>query len=99
MATIDNVKTSLNPPITTTDFDSYLTDLISAAKLDLGIAGVSLPTTLDTLCEPAIITYCAYHWEQEHGSIDRAARFKSAYDEQKSQLGMATGYTNWGVTS
>lgn len=99
MATIDKVKISLDPPVTTSDFDEYFNDLIDAAQLDMGIAGVTLPDTLDTLCERAIITYCAYHWEQDHGSVDRAARFKSAYDEQKAQLGMATGYTNWGVTS
>lgn len=95
MATLEKVKISLDPPITSTVFDDYLTDLMSAAELDLGIAGVTLPAELDSLCDRAIITYCAYHWEMDHGSVDRAARFKVSYDEQKAQLGMATGYTDW----
>lgn len=99
MATVAQVKISLDPPITTTAFDDYFTDLIAAAELDLGIAGVVLPATLDALCNRAIISYCALHWEQDHGSIDRAARFKTSYDEQKAQLGMATGYTVWSATT
>lgn len=95
MATLAQVKISLDPPITTELFDDYLTDLMSAAELDLGIAGVSLPETFDSICNRAIITYCAYHWEMDHGSVDRAQCLKASYDEQKAQLGMATGYTQW----
>lgn len=95
MATVAQIKISLNPPITVTDFDDHLTDLMNAAKLDLGIAGVVLPAELDALCDRAIITYVAFQWEAEHGNLERAARFKTSYDEQKAQLSMATGYTDW----
>ena len=90
MATIDNVKVALR--ITTTAYDSELTYLIAAAKLDLGIAGVVVPETLDAIVERAIITYCKLHF----GIPDDAERLQRSYDEQKAQLVTATGYTNWG---
>ena len=78
--------------ITTTDFDSELTNLIAAAKSDLGIAGVSLPSTIDEICTTAIITYVKMHF----GQPDNYQLLKASYDEQKAQLATATGYTNWG---
>ena len=90
MALIDDVKVACR--VTTTTFDSELTRLINSAKLDLGIAGVELPTELDALCDTAIITYCRMNF----GDPDNYDKLKASYDEQKAQLGMATGYTNWG---
>lgn len=87
---LDKVKLALR--ITTNAFDSELTDLISAAQLDLGIAGVVVPDMLDALVTRAIITYCKLNF----GSPDEYDRLKASYDEQKAQLGMATGYTDWG---
>ena len=78
--------------ISTTDFDSELTNLIAAAKSDLGIAGVSLPSTIDEICTTAIITYVKMHF----GEPDNYQLLKASYDEQKAQLATATGYTNWG---
>ena len=89
MALIDDVKLALR--ISTTAFDSELTNLINAAKIDLGIAGVTLPTELDAICNLAIITYCKVHF----GQPDDYDRLKASYDEQKAQLSMATGYTSW----
>lgn len=85
------VKVKLALRITTDAFDSELTDLIEAAKIDLGIAGVELPSTLDAICEIAIITYCKLHF----GEPDEYDRLKASYDEQKAQLSMSTGYTIW----
>ena len=76
-------------------FDTEITSLIASAQLDLGIAGVTLPTTLDDIAERAIILYCLNHLELEHGDPSKAEKFKTAYDEQKAQLSMATGYTVW----
>lgn len=84
-------KVKLALRITTTSFDTELTNLIAAAQLDLGIAGVVLPDTLDAICEMAIITYCKLHF----GEPDEYDRLKASYDEQKAQLSMATGYTSW----
>lgn len=91
MALIDDVRVALK--ITTTTFDSELTMLINSAKQDLGIAGVVLPETLDSICNVAIITYCKIHF----GNPDNADKLKASYDEQKAQLSMATGYTDWGT--
>ena len=90
MAILDKVRMALR--ISTTAFDCELTDLIAAAQSDLGIAGVALPTTLDEICERAIITYC----KMSFGLPEDYDRLKASYDEQKAQLVTATGYTNWG---
>lgn len=87
-------KVKLALRITTNAYDADIQGLIDAAKLDLGIAGVVLPTTLDAVCERAIITYCKLHFLGL--SDDEWDRLKASYDEQKAQLSMATGYTTWG---
>lgn len=88
---MDKTKTAL--AVVDDAFDAEITDLIAAAKLDLGLAGVTLPQTLDALCERAIITYCKFHFSAlTDGEYDRT---KASYDEQKAQLMIATGYTTW----
>lgn len=86
---LEKVKLALR--ITTTAFDSELNDLIDSAKLDLGIAGVVIPSEIDAIVTRAIITYCKLHF----GEPDEYDRLKASYDEQKAQLSMATGYTTW----
>lgn len=93
MATIDKVKTALR--ITTTAYNDELTDLISAAELDLGIAGVDVPDTLDAIVLRAVITYC----KMSFGLPEDYDKLKESYDEQKAQLSNATGYTDWSVES
>ena len=88
--TLDKVKMALR--ITTPVYDDELMDLIAAAELDMGIAGVILPSSFDELCDRAIITYCKMHF----GLPEDADRLKRSYDEQKAQLITATGYTDWG---
>lgn len=95
---LDRVKLALL--ISSEDFDDELEDLIGGAVLDLNIAGVDDTTTVsdnptDKLIIRAIISYCGYHFELVHGTLDRADAFKKSYDEQKAQLGMATNYTTW----
>lgn len=84
------VKVALR--IVTNDFDGELTDLISAALLDMNLAGVSETELTDALIIRAVITYCKMNF----GEPDQYDRLKKSYDEQKAQLGMATGYTVWG---
>lgn len=93
-------KVKLALLISSEDFDSELLDLIGAAILDLNIAGVDDSTVVsadptDKLIIRAICSYCGYHFELIHGTLDRAEAFKRSYDEQKAQLGMATNYTTW----
>lgn len=86
---LSRVKLALR--ITTNAYDDELNGLIEAAKLDLGIAGVIIPAELDAIVSLAIITYCKCHF----GEPDEYDRLKASYDEQKAQLSMCTGYTEW----
>lgn len=93
------VKTALRVSINS--FDDEITDLIEAAKLDLGIAGVrnadieSGVDPTDALIVRAITLYCKLYFG-EPSTSDHWKSLKEAYDEQKAQLSMATGYTDWG---
>ena len=87
---LDKVKLALR--ITTTAFDSEITDLIAAAKADLGIAGVLIGDEMAPLIIRAVTTYCRANF----GQPEDYERMKAAYDEQKAQLRTATGYTDWG---
>jgi len=89
MDILSAVKMALR--ISTNAFDMQLQDLVEAAKLDLGIAGVVLPSTMDAIVRTAIITYVQLHF----GQPDDYDRLKRSYDEQKAQLSTATGYTIW----
>ena len=86
---LDKVKLALR--ITTNAFDSELNDLISAAQLDLGIAGVVILDEIDAIVSRAVITYCKLHF----GEPDEYDRIKASYDEQKAQLSMCADYTNF----
>lgn len=89
--TLAKIKTALR--ISTTSFDSELTDLADAALLDLGIAGVDGASVAQTdpLVLRAIITFC----KMSFGEPDEYDRLKKSYDEQKAQMSNATGYTVW----
>ena len=93
------VKTALRVSINS--FDDEITDLIEAAKLDLGIAGVrnadieSGVDPTDALIIRAIVLYCKLYFG-EPSTADHWKSLKDAYNEQKAQLSMSTGYTDWG---
>lgn len=87
-------KTKAALRVTVENYDGEIGELIEAAKFDLGIAGVELPSMLDALCERAIITYCRVHFSAL--TDGEWTRLKASYDEQKAQLATATGYTSWG---
>lgn len=77
--------------ITTDAFDSQVSDLLDAALLDMGVAGVVIPDTMDALVKQAAVTYFLMHF----GQPDEFDRMKKSYDEQKAQLATCTGYTVW----
>lgn len=89
MAMLDDVKVALR--ITTNAYDTELNTLIDSAKLDMGVAGVVVPSVLDALVTRAIVTYC----KMSFGIPEDYDRLKRAYDEQKAQLVTCTGYTDW----
>lgn len=82
--------------LTTTAFDQQVSDLLDAALLDMGVAGVEIPANQDALVQQAAITYFLMNF----GQPDDYDRLKKSYDEQKAQLSTCTGYTVWtGLTS
>lgn len=83
---LEKVKVALK--ITTTDFDTELTDMINAAYLDLNLANVANTTTSDYLIIRAVCTYCRLNW----GSPADYDKLKASYDEQKAQLSMSSLY-------
>lgn len=83
--------TKLALRITTTSFDSEISALLETALLDLGVAGVEVPDSLDVLVQQACITYVKMNF----GEPDEYDRLKKSYDEQKAQLNTCTGYTDW----
>ena len=78
--------------VTTNVYDLQFNQLLDAAMLDMGVAGVEIPETLDALVETAAITYVLMHF----GQPEEYDRLKASYDEQKAQLVTCTGYTEWG---
>ena len=93
MVTLNEVKTALR--ISTDDFDTEISALMDAGQKDLGIAGVVIPEADNNLVNLAVITYVKCHF----GNPENYDRLKKSYDEQKAQLQMATGYTNWSVNN
>lgn len=78
--------------MTTTAFDKQVEQILEAAILDLGVAGVEVATTPDSLVTQAAITYFLMHF----GEPDNYDKLKASYDEQKAQLATNTGHTVWG---
>lgn len=96
MATVDTAlitSAKLALRISTDAFDDQVSDLLDAALLDLGVAGVVVPDTIDAIVKQAAITYVRLHF----GQPDDYDRLKASYDEQKAQLSMCSGYTDWGL--
>ena len=93
MALLDEVKLALR--VSTNAYDDEITDLIESAKLDLGIAGVVLPDTLDSIVKTAIKTYCKMNFGTPNSDV--YDRLKKSYDEQKAQMSNATGYTDFSM--
>lgn len=79
--------------ITTDAFDDEVARLLESAMLDLGVAGVEVPETMDALVSQAAITYFMANF----GEPENYDRLKASYDEQKAQLSMHTGHTAWEV--
>lgn len=92
MAITDKVKRTLRL-MNVNIFDEDISDLVDAALLDLGIAGVTNTDDTDPLIIRAVETYCKLHF----GEPEDAERLKRSYDEQKAQLSTNSSYTTWGA--
>lgn len=89
---LEIVKKALR--VTTNVFDDEIQLLIDAALQDLARAGVMnevLTEGSTPLVQRAVITYVKMNF----GLPEDYDRLKRSYDEQKAQLGTATGYTDW----
>ena len=96
--------------IKTDAYDDELTELIEAAKLDLGVAGVIVPyeganAEVDRTgiyffrrgsIDALIKKAIITYCKMSFGIPEDYDRLKKSYDEQKAQLSTATGYTWWG---
>lgn len=91
MALLDDVKVVMR--ISGTDLDSELNDLISAAKLDLKLAGVLATlvdaVTPDALIKRAITVYCKANFGWDNQEADR---FQASYDLLKAHVASSTDY-------
>jgi hypothetical protein len=88
---LEQIKMALR--ITTNAYDAELNNLIAAAAIDLGIAGVN--EARESVNNPIIIRAVSTYCKMNFGTVDDYDRLKASYDEQKAQLSMATGYTDW----
>jgi len=80
--------------VATTYYDDEIEDLVDAALKDLPLGGATVTIdTTDPLIIRAVCTYC----KMNLGNPENYDRLKASYDEQKAQLGTATGYTVWSV--
>ena len=89
---LEKVKMALR--IKTDAYDDELQSLIEAGLIDLGFGGAMqevLTEDSDAVVAQAVITYCKMNF----GLPEDYDRLKRSYDEQKAQLGTATGYTRW----
>lgn len=91
LALLDKAKLTLR--ITTTAFDDEIKDIIEAGYLDLTTRGVIIDTEdLSPLVLRALMTYVRLQF----GEPENPERLQRSYDEQKGQLMITSGYTDWG---
>lgn len=97
MSMLEDVKVALQ--VATQTYDSELSGYIESAKVDIQAAGITNIDESDAGIHQIIILFCKYRFELIHGNAELAQAVKEAYDEQKAQLGMRTGYTDFGEDS
>lgn len=93
MALIDDVKIYLR--ISSTAYNTEITDLISAAKADLALVGVLTTSEADSLYKRAICLYCKANFGYDNKDADRQYQ---AYDIIKKNLMLARGHSYYTVT-
>lgn len=86
-------KVKLAMAITSNAYDEEIKDLIDAALLDLGVAGVNNALVHDKMVQRAVITYCRMMF---HSPAD-FENLRWAYESLKGQMAISTPYTDWGA--
>jgi hypothetical protein len=95
MALIDDIKAVLR--ITSTAFNTEITDLIASAKADLGLSGVLDDNIIDAdaLIKRAIITYCKANFGWDNPDADR---LMESYNMLKNHLSLSCDYAYYAIT-
>ena len=93
MALLDDVKIALR--ISNTAYNTEITDLINAAKADLGLSGVLKVDETDTLIKRAIITYVKSNFGWNNPD---AEKLQKSYDMLKQHLTLSADYAFYSVT-
>lgn len=84
---LDKVKLALR--LTSTSFDSEITDLINACKKDLSTKGVKMVVENDPLIARAIVLYCKGNFGNDPNQI----RFEQSYQALRDSLSLAGDYS------
>ncbi len=87
MALIDDIKKVLR--ISSNAFDTEVTDLIEAAKIDLRISGVDVIDETDALIKRAISIYCKANFGYDNADADRLIE---SYQSLKQHLAISSDY-------
>lgn len=87
MAVLDEVRLALR--ITNTAYDTEITRLIDAAKLDLATGGVETVDDGDQLTLSAIILYAKANFGMANPDMDR---YQKSYNALKITLGISLTY-------
>jgi hypothetical protein len=96
MTMLADVKAILRIGTAVTAFNTEITDLINAAKADLGISGLldNNVVTTDPLIRRAIITYCKANFGWDNPD---AEKLQKAYEMLKTHMAL-TNYAYYTVT-
>ena len=83
--------------ITSGVFDSGVTLVIDAAVGDLLIVDITeaSASTTDPLIKQAVISYCGYSHNLNHGNLELSERYEKAYEKQKATFITSSKYTEW----
>ena len=93
MALIDDIKLSLR--ITSTAYNTEVTDLINACKDDLLLTGINTTDDTDDLIKRCINLYVKANFGWDNPD---AQRLMASYDMLKSHLAMSTEYSFYTLT-
>ena len=93
MAILDDVKTALR--ISNTAYNTEITDLIDAAKLDLQYAGILSVDDTDKAQKQAIITYCKAMFGFQNSDADKLWK---SYEMQRDKLSLHQQYVYYTIT-
>jgi hypothetical protein len=89
MAFIDEVKKALR--IRNTEYDSEITSIIEACKLDLQEAGVVTISETDELTQRAIILYAKANFGMANPDMEK---YEKMYEKVKTTMSLATNYNS-----